>query len=275
MEHIRQALDRVAEAEPNGVGSRSSKEDASRSPSNRGPAATRIDGTQPATIELRHKQLEAERIVAHDITDPRSKSFDMLRTQILQSMDLKEWQVLAVTSPTPGCGKTFTSINLAMSIARQREKSVLLIDMDLQKPQIASRLGIRPAHGLVSMLEGKASLAEATARVRISNTQFSVLPCERSVTQSSDWMASSAMATFLRSLRQNDRSQIIILDLPPVLTGDDVLLVLPHIDCVLFVAAAGLSTASEFRECNKHLQSTAVVRIALNKSSAASSPHYY
>ena len=71
--------------------------------------------------------------MSHDIVDARSKSFDMLRTQVLQSMDLKSWQLLAVTSPTAACGKTTISVNLALSIARQPHRSVLLVDMDPAK----------------------------------------------------------------------------------------------------------------------------------------------
>ena len=198
----------------------------------------------------------------------------MLRTQILQSMDLKEWQILAVTSPTPGCGKTLTSLNLALSIARQRERSVLLVDMDLQKPQIANRLNIRTEQGLLSVLEGNATVAEATTRVRIGSLALAVLPCEKATLQSSEWMASSAMSALLRELKQSDRTRIIILDLPPMLTGDDVLSILPQVDCVLFVAAVGSSTISEIKECNKHLQSTSVVRIVLNKVSETG-PSYY
>src|SRR5215510_11748796 len=73
---------------------------------------------------------------------PRTKSFDMLRTQVLQSMNPKNWQFLAITSPTAGCGKTVTAINLALSIARQPELSALLIDMDLPKPAVAKYLGL-------------------------------------------------------------------------------------------------------------------------------------
>lgn len=76
-------------------------------------------------IALSGTHLHDNRIVSHVITDPRSRSFDMLRTQILQSMDLKDWRILAITSPTAGCGKTVTALNLAISIARQPQRSIL------------------------------------------------------------------------------------------------------------------------------------------------------
>src|SRR6185295_6238473 len=96
--------------------------------------------SQIRTLSLNAARLESRRIISYDVADQRSKSFDVLRTQILQEMDRKQWQILAVTSPTAGCGKTLTAINLAMSIARQPERAALLVDMDLRKPQVARRL---------------------------------------------------------------------------------------------------------------------------------------
>jgi hypothetical protein len=64
--------------------------------------------------------------------------------------------------------------------------------------------------------------------------------------------------------------------MPPLLQGDEVLTLLPKIDCVLLVTAAGISTQQQIVECNKHLQSTEVVRIVLNKAAhAAATPYYY
>ena len=93
-------------------------------------------------IEISSAHLQSKRIVAHNGSDQRSRPYDMLRTQVLQSMSVGGWRVLGVTSPTPGCGKTLTAINLALSIARLPEQSVVLVDLDLQKPQVANSLGL-------------------------------------------------------------------------------------------------------------------------------------
>lgn len=62
--------------------------------------------------ELNSNLLQSQRIVSYDGEDQRARPYDMLRTQVLQSMDANGWKVLGVTSPTPGCGKTLTAINL-------------------------------------------------------------------------------------------------------------------------------------------------------------------
>ena len=208
--------------------------------------------------------MESRRIISYNVADQRSKSFDMLRTQILQSMNKNKWQVLAITSPTAGCGKTLTAINLALSVARQPECSAVLVDMDLQKPQVARRLGIPCEAGLLGLLEGHATLPDVLIRAHAGRHQLTVLPTERATADSSEWMASRALQSVIQEIRRDFRSSTIVLDMPPMLLGDDVIALLPQIDCVLLVTAAGMTTVAEVEECNKYLRSANVVRIAVN-----------
>jgi Mrp family chromosome partitioning ATPase len=218
--------------------------------------------------------LEAKRIIAHDPGDPRTRSFDLLRTQTLQAMSANGWRLLAVTSPTAGCGKTFTAINLALSIARQPDSSVLLMDMDLQKPQLAKRFGIDVKAGLRSLLEGQGSLSMAMLALSLGGTKFRFLPVERPSSRSSDWVGSRAMSDILDQVRADESLKVVILDLPPILAGDDAMSILPRVDCMLMVAAAGATTATEIKECANYVKQTPVVRVVLNKAPEAP-PAYY
>jgi Mrp family chromosome partitioning ATPase len=240
------------------------------------PAAGITGSAQPwgQEIVLSAAQLESNRIISYDVTDQRSKSFDMLRTQVLQSMSMKSWQVLGITSATAGCGKSTIAANLALSISRQPGRSVLLIDMDLQKPQIAKSLGLRCEQGLLSVLKGKSRLPSAMIQACINNQKFLVLPCEASTLNSSEWMSSRSMAAVMQEIKRDYRAWTVILDLPPMLIGDDVISILSQIDCILFVAAAGASTVQEIKECTKHLESTSLVRVVLNKSVDITSYYY-
>ena len=235
----------------------------------------RVAQSSGAEVMLSAARLESKQIVSHDVADPRSRSFDILRTQVLQTMDVKSWQLLGVTSPTAACGKTVTSVNLALSIARQSERSVLLVDMDLQKPSVAATLGLKSNQGLMSVLAGKTTLANSIIQTRIGNQKLLVLPCEASTVNSSEWMASRSMSALLHEIKRDFRAHTVILDLPPILLSDDVISVLPQVDSVLFVVAAGKSTAQEIKECNKHLKSAEIVRVVLNKAQDATPTYYY
>jgi Mrp family chromosome partitioning ATPase len=267
MENIRQALERSRE-----LGAKRTE------PKDRAPAYQQPPVIEPRTgdqnrpvdhgpeFTLNAAHLETNRIIAHDENDPRSRSFDMLRTQVLQSMDQKNWKILGVTSPTPGCGKTVTAINLALSISRQPDRSVLLVDLDLQKPQhIAIGMGLNCKTGVFGVLEGHTSLSNAIIPTRASNCQVMVLPTEKSTSDSSAWMVSREMSAMLQEIKRDYRSHIIVIDLPPMLASDDVIALMPQLDCVLLVAAVGKSTVLEIEECNTHLQSAEVVRLVLNK----------
>jgi protein-tyrosine kinase len=239
------------------------------------PITSQAEAPRFKEAKLDGRQLEQQRIVAHNAADPRSKAFDMLRTQVLQSMDKNNWQFLAVTSPTAGCGKTVTAINLAFSIARQPERSALLVDLDLQRPAVANYLGIKCQQGLRGILEEQTTLADAIIRTHVGNCELMVLPTEASTVRSSELIGSRAMNTMLQGIRRVFKSRTVIFDMPPILQGDEVLAILPRIDCMLLVAAAGVSTQHQIIECNRHLQSTEVVRLVLNKAHEPAGGYYY
>jgi len=227
-----------------------------------------------ADFRLSPAHLESTRIVAHNGSSPHGRYFDMLRTQVLQEFDRNSWQFLAVTSPTAGCGKTVTACNLALSIARLPERSVLLVDFDLQKPKVSEYLGLKREQGVLSVLEGAATLRETVVRVSIGRTNMLVLPGEVCQHGSSEWMASQTMSTLLQAIRTEFRSRIVIFDLPPVLVGDDVLSILPQMDATLFVAAVGSTSVAQIKECKKHLKVTPVVRMVVNKATEPTESYY-
>jgi protein-tyrosine kinase len=225
-------------------------------------------------VRLHGPHLEAARIVGYNPLHEHGRYYDMLRTQVLQAMDHKGWQILAITSPTAGCGKSVTACNLAISIARHPERSVLLVDMDLQKPKVAEYLGIDFKGGLLSALEGRATLLSAIVEARIGRNQMLVLPTEVCKSGSAEWMASQTMTSLLQTLKRDFRSHTIVLDMPPILVGDDVISVLPQIDTVLMVASVGTTTLPDIKESNKHLKSTPVVRVVVNKVTEKEEVYY-
>jgi Mrp family chromosome partitioning ATPase len=277
MENIKQALERARAVNSGGIGHAQTILPQAQIDPNLGiedplKGNERID---EVALNLRH--LESNRIIAHDDTDFRSKPFDMLRTQVLQAMDHKNWKILGITSPTPGCGKTVTAINLAFSIARQPDRSALLVDLDLRKPHVAKSLGVNGQSGLCGVLENRVSLSKAIVRARLGGCDILVLPTETSTSDSSSWLTSRAMSATLQEIKRDYHFGTVILDLPPMLSSDDVIAILPQVDCLLLVVAVGKSTIAEIEECNRHLYPTEVVRLVLNKVpqlNAKYYPHY-
>jgi protein-tyrosine kinase len=238
------------------------------------PGRAQGEDARIKSVQLSDKHLESTRVVAHNPSDPHGRFYDMLRTQVLQEMDDNGWQFLAVTSATAECGKSVTACNLALSIARLANRSVLLVDMDLPKPKVAEYLGIKGGEGLLSVLENEASLSSVIFEASAGRSKMLVLLGEVCKSGSSEWMASQAMSTLLQTIKRGFRSRLVIFDMPPMLIGDDVISVLPQMDAVLLVAGVGNTSVADIRECHKHLKTTPVVRVVVNRVTEVTDAYY-
>ncbi len=224
--------------------------------------------------ELDFAQLQSQLLVAYDATDLRSRPFDMLRTEVLQTMDSNGWKTLAVVSPTPNCGKTLTAINLALSVARQRERHVLLVDLDLRRPKVAAYLGLKKRDGVIGVLKHRLDLHDAIVCAKAGDSRLNVLPT-MAASDSSDLIDSGEMRLMLERVLGQAQPQVTILDLPPLLAGHDAISILPLVDCVLMVVAVGTTKTHEIKECSKYLEKTRVVRFVLNKASESMATYFY
>lgn len=215
---------------------------------------------------LSRGHLESMRIVSADTNDPRSAAFDMLRTRVLRMMEENGWRTLAVTSPDPGCGKSVVSLNLAYSMARQPDRSVVLVDLDLRRPAIARYLGLQPELDIQATLMGEVALQDALVRPGLHDRERLVILLNRSpIGNASEVIASQEMRNLVLSLKGRDPSRIVIFDTAPVLTADDTVAFLPCVDCVLLVAAVGATRADSVEEADRQLSATNLLGVVLNK----------
>lgn len=219
--------------------------------------------------------LERHRIVTLQQANPLRRAFDLLRTQVLQKMQEHGWRTIAVTSPTGQSGKTVVAINLALSIAHHPAKSVLLLDFDLRRPQVASYLGLPEGTSFNEVLAGEADAHAAIVHAGIP--KFFVLPTRRKVAGAAEVLASERVGRMLRKLRDEHAERVVVLDLPPVTAVDDVIAVLPRVDCVLLVIASGSSTRSEIEESQRHLAKYNLLGVVVNKTTGdrAEGSEYY
>ncbi len=248
---------------------------ASRPVETRGPAprtarrnAPRRDkAREPLTLDV--ADLAFRRIVAFDGADNRSLPYDLLRAQLLRLMARKKWRLVGLSSPTEGCGKTVTAINLAFSAARNHDHGVLLVDMNLHQPKIADYLDFVLANGgVLDLLENRATFEETVVPVSAGSVALLVLPTA-SASDPSAVMSSDALSDFFQGLREAYPHHIVVIDLPPVLTSDDALAALPEIDCHMLVAAAGTSKVAEVEKCLAYLPKGQLARVVVNKTDGA------
>jgi capsular exopolysaccharide synthesis family protein len=207
------------------------------------------------------------RIVSPEGADSRSAGFDMLRTRVLRMMEENGWRTLAVTSPDPGCGKSVVSVNLAFSMARQPDRSVILVDMDLRRPSVGRCLGLQPKHDLQSVLKGDVSLQAALMRPALHDRERLTVLLNRSpIANAAEVVASQNIRELVADLRGRDASRIVIFDTAPVLTADEAVAFLPYVDCALLVAAVGSTRASSIEDADRQLAATNLLGVVLNKA---------
>jgi Mrp family chromosome partitioning ATPase len=223
-----------------------------------------ISYRQTRVVKLNPRHLEKQRIVALNKSDLSSVSFDLLRTQVLQKMEEQGWRTLAIVSPVPECGKTVLAINLAISISHHTNKTAMLIDFDLRKPKIAEYLGLPDGPSLNEVLEGAADASEAF--VNPGMPKLVVMPVSRPIRKSAEMLASAKVKQLIGDLRDRYKERIVIFDLPPLLNVDDAISVLPNIDCALMVVGNGMVTQHEMDESLRHLHSTNLLGVVLNKA---------
>lgn len=227
--------------------------------------------TEVVNLDLAH--LAKNRILAFNKNDPSSWMFDILRTKVLQKMEENGWKTLAITSPTPECGKTVVATNLAMSIAHQSNKTTMLVDFDLRRPKIKSYLGLAREKSLNDVLASKAEISEAMVNPGIP--RMVVLPTNTPVKNSSEVLSSKMVTNIIRDLRDRYDERIVIFDLPPMLNADDAMAVLPQIDCVLLIVGNGQCTKREIEDSLRHLPDTNLLGVVLNKGDIPTKQYYY
>ena len=263
MERIKLAIEKAKAGEPAGANRRG---EPSGDPGS-------VQYVQTAVVVMDAAHLERHRIISHQKTHPASWAFDVLRTQVLQKMDENGWRTLAITSPSVESGKTVVAINLAMSIAQQTDRTALLVDFDLRRPSVARSLGLNRSVSLNDYLEGQVEIGDALVNPGVE--RFVVLPTNRPVAGASEMLSSAKVGHLISDLRERYSDRIVIFDLPPVLAADDVMTVLPRVDCVLMVVGSGVSTQNEVEEAMNRLSKASVLGVVLNKDEAPAQNAYY
>jgi protein-tyrosine kinase len=173
--------------------------------------------------------------------------------------------LIAVTSARPGEGKTFSAINLAMSIASEIDLSVLLVDADVMRHDAMSRLGVEAELGLMDVLVDEALRLE-DAVLRTNVPKLSVLPAGRQQPLSTELMASSMMERLLRRLASEFPRVIIVFDAPPLLATSEAKVLAANVGQVLMVVEAQRTERAAVELAFAALEQCPIVMSVLNKS---------
>lgn len=214
------------------------------------------------SVAIPDDQMDRSRLVAHRTRDQAADVFRLLRTQVLQIMNREGFKSLAITSPNYGDGKTTTALNLALSITLDLKQTVLLVDLDLRKPNLHQFLGFEPKCGLGDHLLKDTPIPDCL--IRTSFERLSVLPAGQPIEQSSEVIGLPKMTALAHELKTRYPDRLIIYDMPPVLAQDDPLAFIPNVDCVLMVVREGSTKTQDVTRSLEILSGAKVIGTVLN-----------
>jgi Mrp family chromosome partitioning ATPase len=238
----------------------------------------RADATSSAARQFQRTEIDATAMelncILPGITDQSAlRAYKILRTRMLQRLAANQWHSVAITGTETGQGKTLTAINLAIALAQDPSTYVFLVDLDLQRPQIASYMGLKFDRGLGEYLTGDASIDQIIYDPGI--TRLAVIPNSRSLENSSEHLAGTNMMNLLSDLDSQIPRRVVIYDMPPVLMSDDVMTFAPHIDGVALVVAEGVTTRGSLERSKEILAEMNLIGVILNRSAERSDSPYY
>lgn len=182
--------------------------------------------------------------------------------------------VILVTSCKPGEGKTFVTINLALSIASERDLHVLIIDSDVYRRQLEIELGVDDDKGLVDLLlEDDLHLPDLLVRTDIPN--LTVLPAGSRNPQAPELLSSQKMASLMSDIAQRYPDRVIIIDSPPVLASSEASVLAMLVGQTVMVVEANKTDASDVDKALKLINTCENINFVINKTGADSGSSPY
>src|SRR6516164_11470243 len=244
------------------------------------PAEGAVDG--PSGPQL---FLDRGRLAGYGITLPssgRSRTIEEFRlvkrnlmTQLSQGdsiADQRSSQLIMVTSARPNEGKTFTSLNLALAFASERDVKALLVDVDTHHSTLQTILGISTEQGIVDVLAGNCELSDVLIQTNILN--FMVLPSGRGGPHVPELFSSNKMAILMAEMTRRFADRYIIIDTPPCMASSDAAALAPLVGQIVCIVEAHHTQQVEIEASLRMLSACPRISLLLNKSDTMAGEHF-
>ncbi len=220
--------------------------------------------THTRCVDVSKKTLIDNNLVAalpgHELQD----TYRMLRTRVMREMKANGWRMILVTGPHQGAGKSMTAVNLAIAMSMDTNSTVLLVDADLREPSLHKYFGVVQETGFSDYLTDGAPIEDMLFHPN-NIDRLVVLPGKDRIENSAEMLGSPRAAHIANELKNRYDDRIIIVDGPPVLSSDDVVVTDNYIDAVLLVAEAGVTKKEELQETLRILGNIPVIGTVLNR----------
>ncbi len=247
------------------------------------PAAAPVEPVEPATVVPQaaskvRAQIDRAALRAANYIDPDgpvtglSEEFRIVKRQLLLAARggkgleaIEHGERILICSANPNEGKTFCAVNLALSMATEKDNRVLLVDADFAKPSVLARLGIEGGRGLMDALANPDIDVEDLV-IETDIAGLSVLPAGAQTNQDTEYLAAARSAAVLDALTRHDPSRIIIFDSPPALAASPASVLALHVGQAVMVVHADVTTDSALRDALSLLSGCEHIQLLLNRT---------
>lgn len=243
------------------------------------PAASHgkeIARAAPAVVPTRQGKIDRDRLAELGMVVPGapvtgiSEEYRIVKREIIRNITgsanrpiVPRGHRVLIGSANPGEGKTFTAVNLALSLAVEADHDVLLIDADIAKPSVLKTLGLDSGPGLLDALaDPKLPLGDCLIQTDIAGLK--VMPAGTSTHHDTELLASSRTESLLAQLEQGVPGRIVIIDSPPVLAASPAAVLAGHVGQLIMVVRADVTLESALRDAVGLMSACPHVQLLLN-----------
>ncbi|MDR3453991.1 MAG: XrtA-associated tyrosine autokinase [Rhodoferax sp.] len=243
-----------------------------------------LSEAQPAPLS-RRVDIDLEALAAAGIVSPHAPrsqiadQFRVIKRPLINNAMGKGASVIAygnlimVTSALAGEGKTFTAINLAMSMATELDYTVMLVDADVARPSVMKVLGLSEGPGLLDLVLGETS-DMSSMLLKTNIDKLTLLPAGTPHARATELLASDAMIRLLDEMANRYPDRIIVFDSPPLLLTTEARVLATHMGQVVVVVQAGRTLQSEVRHALATIEACPVKLMLLNQARTVAKEGY-
>ncbi len=237
-----------------------------------GEETQQVSSSHTETLNLDKESLEERGYLIDNGTRKSIKDeFRQIKRKLLNnafgaaSKTLDNSNLVMVSSSKPNEGKTFVSINLALSIALEQDKTVLLIDADVLRPSINRELGLGNVPGLIEYLLGqKETIGDIIYNTNID--KLKIIPAGEPHHLSNELLASDKMESLAKELAERYPDRIVIFDCPPLIGVTETLVLANLMGQAIVVVEESKTQLSDIQKATENLSDDLALGIVLNKA---------
>lgn len=240
---------------------------------------------KPTSVPSKRIELNLEAIAASGLLVPQvsrsqlADEYRVIKRPLIANamgkgaMPIQNGNLIMVTSALPGEGKSFTAINLAISIAMEMDNTVMLVDADVARPSVLNMLGLPPASGLLDVVD-KNSVDISGVLLRTNIEKLSILPSGTQHPRATELLASDAMVRLLDDMANRYSDRIIIFDSPPLLLTTEARALATHMGQIVIVVNAENTAQAAVKQAVDAIEACPIKMMVLNQARQSSTDGY-